>query len=60
MRIRYSDSCIFDWSAPLNNYWGLLVNDIQQQTRLTFANIAALLKAAGASLASVIKVNVRG
>ena len=33
-------------------------DDIQQQTRLTFANIAALLKAAGASFASVIKVNV--
>lgn len=33
-------------------------DDIQQQTRLTFANVAALLKAAGASFTSVIKVNV--
>lgn len=33
-------------------------NDIQEQTRLTFANVAALLKAAGTSLANAIKVNV--
>jgi 2-iminobutanoate/2-iminopropanoate deaminase len=32
--------------------------DIAEQTRLTFANVAALLKAAGCSLADVVKVNV--
>ncbi len=32
--------------------------NIEEQTRLTFDNIEALLKAAGSSLQSVIKVNV--
>jgi 2-iminobutanoate/2-iminopropanoate deaminase len=31
---------------------------IEEQTRLTFANVEALLKAAGSSLLDVVKVNV--